>query len=183
MNCIPDSIKGKKNYSKKIKIKRFLWGFVWNVLIRWIPHYVGIKWTRFWYNLFGAKIPSSSAVHNSAKVFMPWNLVMGEYSVIGSGCNVYNAAPIIIGNACVVSERAFLCTASHNIHSRFHEQIEKAIILEDKSWVAAEAMVCLGVTIGEGAVVGARGCVFKDVTPWTVVGGNPAKFIKKRELK
>jgi putative colanic acid biosynthesis acetyltransferase WcaF len=41
----------------------------------------------------------------------------------------------------------------------------------------------MGVTIGEGAVVGARGCVFKDVEPWTVVGGNPAKFIKKRIIK
>lgn len=46
--------------------------------------------------------------------------------------------------------------------------------------MAAEAFIGPGVTIGEGAVVGARGCVFKDVDPWTVVGGNPAKFIKKR---
>jgi len=54
--------------------------------------------------------------------------------------------------------------------------------MEDKSWVAADAFVGMGVTIGEGAVVGARACVFKDVEAWSVVGGNPAKFIKRREI-
>ena len=52
-----------------------------------------------------------------------------------------------------------------------------------KVWVAAEAFIGMGVIIGEGAVVGARACVFKNVEPWTVVGGNPAKFIKKRIIK
>ena len=59
----------------------------------------------------------------------------------------------------------------------------KPIVIEDRAWVAAEAFVGPGVTIGEGAVVGARGCVFKDVEPWTVVGGNPARFIKQRTIK
>ena len=50
------------------------------------------------------------------------------------------------------------------------------------SWVAARAFIGMGVTIGEGAVVGACAAVFKNVEPWTVVGGNPAKFIKKRVI-
>ena len=57
------------------------------------------------------------------------------------------------------------------------------ITIGDRAWVAADAFVGMGVTIGEGAVVGARAAVFKDVEPWTVVGGNPAKFIKKRVMK
>ena len=56
------------------------------------------------------------------------------------------------------------------------------ITLKDNSWVAAEAFVGPGVTIGEGAVVGARAAVFRDVEPWSVVGGNPARFIKKRKI-
>ena len=59
----------------------------------------------------------------------------------------------------------------------------RPITISKFAWVAAEAFVGPGVTIGEGAVVGARAAVFKDVDPWTVVGGNPAKFIKKREIK
>jgi putative colanic acid biosynthesis acetyltransferase WcaF len=59
----------------------------------------------------------------------------------------------------------------------------KPIVVADKAWVAADAFIGMGVTIGEGAVVGARAAVFKDVEPWTVVGGNPAQFIKKRVIK
>ena len=88
-----------------------------------------------------------------------------------------------MGQNCVVSERAYICCASHNIYSNAHEQIHAPIVMGDRSWVAAEAFVGMGVTIGEGAVVGARAAVFKDVEPWTVVGGNPAKFIKKRVIE
>ena len=79
-----------------------------------------------------------------------------------------------------VSQRTYLCTASHDIRSPRHEQTEKPIIIEDRAWVAAEAFIGPGVTIGEGAVVGARAAVFKDVEAWTVVGGNPARFLKRR---
>ena len=51
------------------------------------------------------------------------------------------------------------------------------------SWIGTSAFISMGVTIGEGAVVGACAAVFKDVEPWTVVGGNPAKFIKKRVMR
>jgi len=57
------------------------------------------------------------------------------------------------------------------------------IVIGDNAWVASRAFVGPGVTVGEGAVVAACAVVTKDIEPWTVVGGNPAKFIKKRELK
>ena len=57
------------------------------------------------------------------------------------------------------------------------------IVICDSVWVAAEAFIGPGVTVGQGAVVAARTCVVKDVEPWTVVGGNPAKVIKKRIIK
>lgn len=170
----------RKVYTPKVKMKRLAWDLTWKIFIRPCPRW-GLKgWRRFLYRLFGAKIPKTSGVHPSAKVFMPWNLELGEYSVIASSAIIYNPAPVILRNACVVSERSFLCTASHNIHSMRHEQIERPIVVNNRAWVAAEAFVGPGVTIGEGAVVGARGCVFKDVEPWTVVGGNPARILKKR---
>jgi putative colanic acid biosynthesis acetyltransferase WcaF len=76
-----------------------------------------------------------------------------------------------------------LCTASHNISSLHHEQIQAPIIIGDRTWVAARAYIGPGVTVGEGAVVGATASVYKDVEPWTVVGGNPAKFLKKRVIR
>jgi putative colanic acid biosynthesis acetyltransferase WcaF len=60
--------------------------------------------------------------------------------------------------------------------------IAKPIIIMENVWVTTGAMILPGVTIGEGGVVAAGAVVVKDVEPWTVVGGNPARFIKKRKL-
>ena len=60
--------------------------------------------------------------------------------------------------------------------------LTKPIIIGNHVWVASEAFVGMGVTVGEGAVVGARACVFKNVDPWTIVGGNPSAVIKRRVL-
>jgi len=57
------------------------------------------------------------------------------------------------------------------------------IVIGNRAWIAADVYVAPGVTIGEGAVVGVRSSVYKDVEAWAVVVGNPAKFIKKRILK
>jgi len=61
--------------------------------------------------------------------------------------------------------------------------ITAPIRIERRAWVAADTFVGPGVTIGEGAVVGARASVFRDVDPWTVVGGNPARILKKYHLE
>ncbi|MDR2408412.1 MAG: putative colanic acid biosynthesis acetyltransferase [Bacteroidales bacterium] len=133
--------------------------------------------------LFGANICLKSLIYPSCKIWAPWNLELGKYSCVGPNTELYNKAPIIIKSHCVISQGAYLCTASHDITKSQHPLVIAPIIIEDKSWIAADAFIGMGVTIGEGAVVGARAAVFKDVEPWTVVGGNPAKFIKKREIK
>ena len=168
-------------YTVKQKARRAVWNFVYALFIRPCPRGTFTNgWKRFIYRSFGAKIASTAIVHSSAKVFMPWNLEMASYSVIGDNAEIYNPTLVKLGRNCVVSQHAYLCATSHNISSNKHEQIDKPIILEDRSWVATDAFIGMGVTIGAGAVVGARACVFKDVEPWTVVGGNPAKFIKNR---
>lgn len=182
--------KGNKDYMHFVspyttanRIKRMIWTICWTLFARPFPKSTMMPWKRFLLRLFGAKIANTANVYATATIFMPWNLEMKDHACIASEVDCYNAAPIVIGINTTVSQRCFLCTASHNIYSNKHEQIEKPIIIEDRAWIAAEAYVGPGVTIGEGAVVGARACVFKDVAPWTVVGGNPAKFIKNRIIK
>ena len=170
-------------YTKKEKARRFLWNIVHTLLVRPCPRGKFFSvWRRFIYRSFGAKMADTASVHASANVFMPWNLEMAPYSVIGDNAEIYNPTLVKLGRNCVVSQHAYLCATGHNIYSSKHEQVDKPIILEDRSWVATSAFIGMGVTIGEGAVVGARACVFKDVAPWTVVGGNPAKFIKERKI-
>lgn len=88
-----------------------------------------------------------------------------------------------MGNKVVISQYSYLCTATHDYESEANTLCWKTIEVGNYAWVAADTFVGPGVTVGEGAVVGARAVVFKDVEPWTVVGGNPAKFIKKRVVK
>lgn len=169
-------------YTNSNRVKRVLWASIWNIFARPFPRSTCSGWKRFLLRLFGAKVASTAVVYSEAKIFMPWNLVMEDYACLASGVDCYNAAPVIIKAFATVSQRAYLCTASHNISSPRHEQIEKPIVVGERAWVAAEAFIGPGVTVGEGAVVGARGVVFHDVEPWTVVGGNPAQYIKNREI-
>lgn len=128
---------------------------------------------------FGAKVDKKALIYSSCTIFAPWNLEVGR-ACIGPHTEIYNKSKVTIGNDCVVSQGAFLCTASHDTTSIMLPLVSAPINIEDKAWVAADAFVGKGVTIGEGAVVGARACVFKDVEPYTIVGGNPAVEIKKR---
>lgn len=169
--------------SRKHQIVRLLWSLVWTIFARPLPRSVGRKWKIFLLSLFGAKVAKTAHVYSSAKIYYPANLVMEEYSCLASDVNCYNVAPIKIGANAIVSQGAYLCTASHDISNPLYPLITAPIVVEDQAWVAAEAFVGMGVTIGEGAVVGARAAVFKDVEPWTVVGGNPAKEIKKRIIR
>ena len=114
---------------------------------------------------------------------MPWNLEMDEYACLAPCVDCYNPARIKIGAHSTVSQKAYLCTASHDISNPFNPLVTAEIVIEDQAWIGTSAYIGLGVTIGQGAVVGATASVYKDVEPWTVVGGNPAKFIKKREIK
>lgn len=165
------------------QVERMVWGFVWGVGASWLPRSVGRRWKLWLLRLFGAKVDGTANVYSSARVYYPANLVMDEYACLASDVDCYNVAPIHVGRFATVSQGAFLCTASHDISSPGHELITQPIEIGERAWVAAGAFIGMGVKVGEGAVVGARAAVFRDVEPWTVVGGNPAKFIKKRIIK
>lgn len=137
-------------------------------------------WRNFILKLWGGKLGWHCAINASVSIYQPWNMRLADYVAIGAHVRFYNCNMIQIGEKVAISQNAFLCTASHDITDAERPLISKPIVIGNNAWIAADAYVSMGVTIGEGAVVGARGCVFKDVEPWTVVGGNPAKFIKKR---
>ncbi len=180
----PDSYSKYKNRLRlSNKAGRLLWGVVWGLLFRPFPLPLFHKWRLFLLRLFGAKIGAGSIVHASARVWAPWNLEIGQRTAIGPGAECYNPGKIILGNKVTISQRAYLCAASHDYTDKAHPLITKPIVVKDFGWVAADAFVALGVTVGEGAIVGARAVVSRDVEPWTIVAGNPAKFVKRREMK
>ncbi len=169
--------------SRKHQFIRLIWSIIWPICTWFLPRSVGFGWKRFLLRLFGAKIHKTAHVYSSTKIYYPANLEMEEYSCLADEVNCYNVALVKIGAQSTISQGAFLCTASHDITDPKNHLVIKPIVIEDQAWIGAKAFISMGVKVGQGAVVGATASVFKDVEPWTVVGGNPAKFIKKRELK
>lgn len=165
------------------KLRRLVWGVVCLFLFRPFCGPLFWRWRNLVLRLFGAKIGRGSRVSASAIIWAPWNLIIGDFTAIGTKANLYNPALIKLGSKVVISQYAYLCTASHDITNQRNPLITAPIIVDSFAWIAADAFVGMGVTIGQGAVVGARAAVFKNVEPWTVVGGNPAHFIKKRIVK
>lgn len=164
------------------KIERLLFHIFWTLFVYPLPRNFGAGYKRFILRLFGATISKDSQIYSSAKIYYPRNLIMEGFCSIGPNAIIYNVDKIIIKDRAAVSQGAHLCTASHDISSLDKDLIHAPILLEEYSWVCADAFVGMGVTVHEGAVVGARAVVCKDVAPWTVVVGNPAKEIKKRIL-
>ena len=177
-----DYQKYQNKLGRKHQIVRLIWSVIWVLLARPLPRSIGNRWKIFLLRFFGAKVSKKAVVYSSAKVYYPANLIMDDYACLASDVNCYNVDVIKIGMGATVSQGAYLCTASHDIYSGEHTLVTAPIIIESQAWIAADAFIGMGVTIGEGAVVGARAAVFKDVEPWTVVGGNPAKPIKKRVI-
>jgi putative colanic acid biosynthesis acetyltransferase WcaF len=162
-----------------LKLGRFLWNLVWIILFRPSP-FLFYGWRRMLLRLFGAKIGPEVRVYPSAKVWAPWNLTMAEGSSLGPSVDCYCVDKIELGPWATVSQRSFLCTATHDIRSPKFRLKTAPIKIGEKAWVAAEAFVAPGVKVGEGGVVAARAVVIHDVPPWTVVAGNPARRVSKR---
>lgn len=163
------------------KLRRLAWAFIYYLLFRPSPVFL-IGWRNFLLRAFGAKL-GRTWFHPSVKIYAPWKLEVGDESFLGPDVDVYNDFGIKIGQRVVISQRTFLCTATHDYTDPFNPLTGGKIIVHDDVWIAAEAFVAPGITVGSGVVVGARAVVTKDVEPWTVVAGNPAKFIKKRVIR
>ena len=173
----------KNRHSLRSKLARAVWNVVWLFFFRTTPRGLFYGWRRFLVRLFGGKIGRGVNILPSAKIWQPWLLEMGDYSCLSENVECYTVDRIKIGEQAVISQGAFLCTASHDMSSPTMELTHEPIVIEEQAWIAARAFVAPGVTIGEGAVVGACSVVTKDVAPWTVVAGNPARVVKVRKIE
>lgn len=131
-------------------------------------------WRRMLLRCFGGCIGVGAHPYPRAKIWAPWNLIMEAHSCLANDVDCYCVAPIRVGAHATVSQYSYLCAASHDHRDPSMPLIVAPIVIEPYAWVAADVFVGPGVTVGEGAVVGARSTVIQDVAPWTVVAGSPA---------
>jgi len=140
-------------------------------------------WRRLLLRLFGARVGQAAHVYPSTQVTLPWNLELGAWSSLGESVLVYNLGPVSVGARATVSLRAHLCAGSHDHERQDMPLLRTPIRIGDDAWVCADAFVGPGVTVGAGAVVAARAVAVRDVEPWAIVAGNPARPVGPREMQ
>lgn len=167
---------------RREKVLRQLWVLVYTLFFRPTPRGLMHGWRRGLLRVFGAKIGTGSRIAPSCFVWAPWNLEMGDFSVLSDQVDCYTMNKIRIGSKVAVSQRSFLCTGTHDTTSLLRPLVTRPIDIGDHAWIAAEAMICPGVTIGEGAVIGARSFVNRDMPAWTICLGMPCGPVRSRDI-
>jgi putative colanic acid biosynthesis acetyltransferase WcaF len=132
---------------------------------------------------FGAKIGKNVLICGGVRVHVPWHLELGDYVAVGDKVEIYNLAPVRIGAHAVVSQRAYLCSSSHDYTRTNFPLYSLPITIGPQAWIAAGSFIAPGITIGEGSVIGANSVVTKDIPEWTVAAGNPCRLLKPRVLR
>lgn len=167
-------------YSASEQWQRVLWALA-QPLFRFSPRHL-YGWRNMLLRALGARIGRQVRIYPSARLFLPSLLRVGDHATIGPDTRLYNLGPMDIGVQVTVSQGAHLCGGTHDDSDPSLRLIRAPLRLEDGCWVCADAFIGPGVTVGEGAVVGARAVAMRDVPAWTVVAGNPARFIRARKL-
>ena len=159
--------------------KEFLWRVIQQTFfnLEWIKAY-GLK--HLILKGFGAGLARGVIIKPKAKITFPWKLSVGEHSWIGEEAWLLNLDRIEIGSNVSISQRAFLCTGSHDWSSESFDLITKPIVIEDGVWVCANVFIGPGVRIGANTVVTAGSVVTGDLPPDMICSGNPCVPVKRR---
>ena len=172
---LPDGFRGRSRVAVQ------LWWLIQSTVFRWSPQ-VAYGFRRWLLRRFGAKVGSHVLVRPSASTTYPWKVTIGDHAWIGDEVVLYSLGDIEIGANAVVSQLSYLCTGSHD-YSRVDFPIyAKKITVEPEAWIGAGVFVAPGVTIGHGAVIGARSSVFADMPAMMVCIGHPCKPVKNRQM-
>lgn len=171
--------------SKFRKVHRLCWKVVEQSLFRYSPFFC-YGWRRWLLSFFGAKLSNSATVGRLARIDDPWNLTMGERSMICNHAWIMCHAPVNIGDQAIVGEYVKILTGSHVSNSTSFKGIVSGVTIGENAWIASCAILSSGgyktLKIGDGAIVSAGAVVFTNVKPMAIMFGNPAKHIADREF-
>ncbi|PSN11432.1 colanic acid biosynthesis acetyltransferase WcaF [filamentous cyanobacterium CCT1] len=131
---------------------------------------------------FGATVGKGVVIRPTARFTYPWNVTIGDHSWIGDDVVLYSLEQITIGEHCVISQKSYLCTGSHDIHDPRFGLVVAPVVIQNGAWIATDCFVAPGVTVGANSVVGARSSVFKSLPPGQVCYGNPCRAVAPRRM-
>ena len=162
----------------------------WLVIIWWLVQAIAFPLSLHNFNnfrcwllrLFGAKIGQGVVIRPTARFTYPWKISIGDYSWIGDNVVFYSIDRIAIGCHTVISQKSYLCTASHDFCHPNFLTTTSPIQVGNGAWIATDCFVAPGVTIGANAVIGARSSVFRDIPQQQVAWGSPCLARYKRKM-
>jgi putative colanic acid biosynthesis acetyltransferase WcaF len=169
----------KPSFSLENRMARLAWAIVWGLLFRPSPRPFH-AWRAFLLRCFGAQLGPNCHFYPRARVWAPWNLFCADSVTLGDEAEIYNPSPISMGSHAIVSQQAYICGATHDYNDPAFPLISFPMSLGAYCWVCARASVLPGVNVGDGAVLGLGSVATKDLKPWTVYAGSPARAVKTR---
>lgn len=149
-------------------------------LTTWIPLHSVRNWI---WRLSGMTIGNHSTLHTGIRVFDPRQIRVGEGTIIGFSTFIDGRDRVIIGDHTDIASEVMIYSQEHDLNSVDFHAVGSPVKIGDYVFIGPRAIILPGVTIGDGAVVAAGAVVTKDVDPFTIVGGVPAKVISERQLK
>lgn len=167
-------------YSTQEKIWRMLWSITQATFFRFSFH-TWNRWRIFLLRSYGADIDNTCVISRTAKIECPWNLTMGKNSCLGNGATAYCLGKVEIGERVSISQGVHICAGSHDYSCDDMPLLRPPITIENDVWLAADSFIGPNVTVGEGAILGARGVAMIDLDAWMIYSGNPAILLKTRE--
>jgi putative colanic acid biosynthesis acetyltransferase WcaF len=167
------------SFSLRNRLARFAWGAACLLLVRPSPRPLH-AWRALVLRCFGAKLGRDCHIYPGARIWAPWNLVCEDAVGIADEAVIYNPAPVTLGAHCVVSQQAYLCGATHDYNDPTFRLVAAPIVIGPYAWICARATVQPGLRVGEGAVLALGAVATRDLDPWTVYAGVPARRIKDR---
>jgi acetyltransferase-like isoleucine patch superfamily enzyme len=167
----------QKYFKKKYGLKKLIVYLNNHIISRIIFSSVRNFWFKYFLRIeLGAK----SSILTDFKVSTVGNIKIGKNSVINNSCRFDNRFPIKIGNNVSISYGTHILTKGHLPDDPLFKTFGKAVVIEDYAWICTNSIILPGVNVGKGAVVLTGSVVTKNVEPYSIVGGNPAKIIKSR---
>ncbi|MBS0191007.1 MAG: hypothetical protein U0573_03805 [Phycisphaerales bacterium] len=158
-----------------MSLRALLWSLLGRHAFAWTFHnWYGAR--RNILRVFGAKLTATSKQRPTCTITCPWNLTMGVESAIGDYAFIDSDQPVSIGDYCTVSQYAKVLTRARVPGS----ELRAPIRIETDAWVAADSIVFPGVTLGPGAILGSRAAAMRDLSAWTIFGGEPLRAIGAR---
>ena len=165
----------RPSYSLANRLARLLWGVVYALLYRPSPRPFH-AWRAMLLRLFGAKLGPKCHFYAKGRIWAPWNLVCEDRVSLADDAELYNPSPFFLG-----SHGAYVCGATHTYNDPAFPLVSTPMHLGAYSWVCARAIVSPGVNLGVGAILGLGSIATRDLEPFGVYAGVPAKKVKERE--